>query len=61
MSSHFHSISAAQTVPLYLPVRYLTLIRSFSRSFPHLCSIGMDLDCAVVIERSDFYKPRFIL
>src|SRR5690349_11184213 len=29
-----HSISAAQTVPVYLPVRYLTLTRSFSRSSP---------------------------
>ena len=30
-----YSISAAQTVPVYLPVRYLTLTRSFSRNFSH--------------------------
>src|SRR5215475_3122105 len=31
-----YSISAAQTVPVYFPVRYLTLTQSFSRSFSHL-------------------------
>ena len=42
-----YSISAAQTVPVYLPVRYLTLIRSFFR-------IGMGLGSAAVIEGPHF-------
>jgi hypothetical protein len=30
-----YSISALQTVPVYLPVRYVTLTRSFSRNLSH--------------------------
>ena len=53
-------MSASQTVPVYLPLRYVTLTWSFSRNFSH-CSIGAELNSTAVVAHADFHDPLFVI